>query len=169
MQWLKSKKWLVCLLCALFVMTPIVNTGWAQPEEEEEEEPLQARPNPMDKTTLQGRTGITMQSGGANWDPFDKSPASKGQQLIPGQSLQNKMGASGKSGLLKPGNASPGSMVGKELGDDIVDPAKKTGATMTGPAGGVDPGGSVGKVVGDDIVNPVKKTGKAMVGGQITK
>ena len=79
------------------------------------------------------------------------------------------MPAAGKSGLLKPGGVNPGGAVGKELGDDIVDPGKKTGATMMEGTSGVNPGGAVGKVVGDDIVNPTKKPSKAMMGGQITK
>ena len=183
MEWLKSKKWLVCLLCALFVITPVANTGWAQPDdEEEEEEPVQTRPNPMDKTTFQNRpspadkttlntrTGISVQSGApVNWDPFDKNPSSHGKQLVPGQALKGNMPTSGKSGLLKPGGASPGSLVGKELGDDIVDPGKKTGATMMGGTSGVNPGGAVGKELGDDVVDPVKKTGKSMMGGKIIK
>ena len=180
MKWLKLKKWLVCLLCALFVMTPVLNTGWAEPVEEEEEE-LQPRPNPMDrtgfqnqpnpadKTNLNTRTGISIQSGApVGWDPTDKNP-SHGKQLVPGQSLRNNMPTSGKSGLLKPGGVNPGGAVGHELGDDIVDPGKKTGTTMMEGASGVNPGGAVGKVVGDDIVNPTKQPSKSMMVGQFIK
>jgi hypothetical protein len=174
MKWLKSKKWLVCLLCALFVMTPVLNTGWAEPEEEEEEL-LQPRPNPMDrtgfqnqpnpadKTNLNTRTGISGQSGApVGWDPTDKNPSSHG---ISGQS--------GAPVSWDPFDKNPSHgkqlVPGQSLRNNMPTSGKKTGTTMMEGASGVNPGGAVGKVVGDDIVNPTKKPSKAMMGGQITK
>jgi hypothetical protein len=120
MKWFTTQKWLVFCL-GFFLVIGLGSVLWAEDGVmEEEEETIQARPNPMDKTTLKGRTG---------------NSALQGSQMAPkaDRSLKNKQGVSTASESLKPSGADLGSSVGKELGDDIVDPVKKTGkAIMNG-------------------------------------
>ena len=56
------RKWLLFALFFLFV-TASAPLLWAQPEEEEE--PIQARPNPLEQTTIQKRGATSSRSGQA--------------------------------------------------------------------------------------------------------
>ena len=81
------KKWLVLLLVGLLSISLLAPVClYAQPEEEEEE-PVQARPNPMEKTTrskMSGRGSASSHMGDGRgpggprpteWDPTDRGAA----------------------------------------------------------------------------------------------
>lgn len=91
-----AKKWLPLCLGAVLTAT-CSSVVWAQPEEEEEE-PMQMRPNPMEQTLQQERQHTPMES-------------SLQQQPLRSQELKMQ-------------GVDPGASVGKELGDGIVDPGK---------------------------------------------
>jgi hypothetical protein len=76
--------------------------AFAQPMEEDEE-PVQTRPSPMEKSSM------------------------KGHKM---NSVKSRQNVSGENATLKPSGTNLGSTVEKELGDDIVDPEKKTGNSM---------------------------------------
>ncbi len=112
MKWFRSKKWLVFCFC-FFLVIGQGSLLWAQPETEEEEEVLQARPNPMDKTssqfrpnpmektTLKDRTGISVKgTAPANWDPSEKTPSMQKGQLVPkvGKVVKGREGVAVKGG-----------------------------------------------------------------------
>ncbi|MFC1805218.1 hypothetical protein ACFLZ3_05285 [Candidatus Omnitrophota bacterium] len=59
------KKWIVVFLCFVLVLS-LGTFVFAQPEDDEDEEPMQAKPNPMEQV----RQGSTAQ-GEVSWDPTD--------------------------------------------------------------------------------------------------
>jgi len=150
MKKVASKKMLLFFMC-LFLAIGHGSLLWAQPMEEEEEE-LQARPNPMDKTNMKGRGILSM---------------------TPGQSLQNK-GITGK-GLTVGGTgiASPGSSAasgsGSLPGPNPIQPMKTGKGLTEGGAGIAMPGSSAASSSGSlPTPNPIQpmKTGKGLtVGG----
>lgn len=106
----------LCALVLAFSLAPV----YAQEEDhEEEEELLQTRPNPMDKTTR-------MKGADRQWDPFDKSmgkmmpgasraapqtmqPGMKGSmQMKPGMQAPNLQDDGEHGGMMNPQQMAPG-------------------------------------------------------------
>ncbi len=70
---------LFTLIACLFLVAVPITSIYAQEEPEEEEEPLQARPNPAERATQ-------MRGANPNWDPTDRNrarttPRTQGQQM----------------------------------------------------------------------------------------
>lgn len=97
------KKWLFISLWLSLSMAQS-SSLFAQEEHEgqEEEEVIQTRPNPMEKTTLTGRSTPAMKGAERQWDPTDRnakqqkmqmeqqSGAFKSNKLQSGRVMQNK-------------------------------------------------------------------------------
>lgn len=103
------KKTLAALLIALFIAS-FNCIVFAQPLEEEEE-PVQARPNPIESTTIN----------------------KQGMHSVQGQkSLQTRQVQSGQNKALKPAEGIHSPAAGKAMKNNIADPAGKAGDALQG-------------------------------------
>jgi len=95
-----STKWLAMLLAA-FLAFGQASAVWAQAEPEEEEEMLQNRPNPMERTgamrkgtaTQKGSQMQMKQQAGQQMSNKAKAGALKGQAAHPGGAMHQTPGA----------------------------------------------------------------------------
>lgn len=106
MKWFTLKKWVVFCLC-FFLVIGQGSMLWAEPMEEEEE-PVQTMPNPMEKTTIQGRGINSVKGGQVNWDPTDTKVSGQKTQIKQqtGRTMSNKIPSSAAGGkAARPGAA----------------------------------------------------------------
>ena len=108
MKWLTSQKWQLFCLC-FFLLLGQSSLLWAQSEpEEEEEETIQTRPNPFEKTILKGREEISVKGSQVNRGLNARKPSGQNNQMIQqtGKAMSHKVQSGvGSSQAAQPGAA----------------------------------------------------------------
>lgn len=89
----------------LFLVFGQASLLWAQPEQEEEET-IQARPNPFEKTTLKGREDMSVKGSQLNRGHNARKPSVQNNQMSQhtGKAMSNKV----QSGIGSGQTAQPG-------------------------------------------------------------